>query len=196
MWRWLRPTQRRQTFLLEEAPEQFVAEATCFVETVAGTNHSAATVNVTATGCLVVEFMSDRGSPGSTAWTPPAGYTLRDTQVGTGGGGATLGAADSTTPVTPSGTAGGGTWAGTLSTANALGITVALLPQGLNAPTGLTATPISSSEIDLDWDDSSGATGYDVERNGVVVASPTTSSRADTGLSPSTSYTYRVRSTN
>lgn len=173
-----------------------VHASSSFVETVAGTSHAASTVNVTATGCWIAEFMADRGSPGSTGWTPPAGYSLRDTQVGTGGGGATLGLADSNAAVTPSGTAGGGTWAGTLSTANALGISAALLPAGLSAPTGLAATPVSSSEIDLDWNDSLGATGYDVERNGVIVASPVPSAFADTGLSPSTSYTYRVRSTN
>lgn len=173
-----------------------VGVSASFVETTAGTTHSAATVNLTPSNCWIVEFIADRGSPGSTGWTQPSGYSLRDTQVGTGGGGATLGLADSNATVTPSGTAGGGTWTGTLSTANALGFTVAIQPQGLSAPTGLTATPISSSRIDLDWDDSAGATGYDVERDGSIIASPTSSAYSDTGLSPSTLYTYRVRSTN
>jgi hypothetical protein len=122
-------------------------------------------------------------------------YTQRDIQVGTGGGAMTVAAADSNGTVAISTTAGGGTWTGTLSTANAILWTVALLPLSTGAPTGLTATPITSSRIDLDWNDTVGATGYDVERNGVIVASPVTSAYSDTGLSPSTLYSYRVRST-
>lgn len=166
-----------------------------FVETTAGTTHAAPTVNVTATGCWIVEFATDRGSPGSTSLTQPATYSLRDTQVGTGGGSETVAGADSNATVSVSTTAGGGTWTGTLSTANAILWTVAILPLQSGAPTGLTATPITSSRIDLAWNVSSGATGYDVERNSVIVASPTTNSYSDTGLTPSTLYSYRVRST-
>jgi hypothetical protein len=165
-----------------------------FVETTAGTTHAAPTVNVTLSGCWIVEFCEDRGSPGSTTMTHGT-YTQRDIQVGTGGGAMTVAAADSNGTVAVSTTAGGGTWTGTLSTANAILWTVALLPLSTGAPTGLTATPITSSRIDLDWNDTSGATGYDVERNGVIVASPVTSAYSDTGLTPSTLYSYRVRST-
>lgn len=165
-----------------------------FVETTAGTTHAAPTVNVTQAGCWIVEFAEDRGSPGSTGLTHGT-YTLRDTQVGTGGGSMTVAVADSNAAVAVSTTAGGGTWTGTLSTANSILWTVALLPLSTGAPTGLTATPITSSRIDLDWNPTSGATGYDVERNGVIVASPATDAYSDTGLSPSTAYTYRVRST-
>jgi len=165
-----------------------------FVETTAGTTHAAPTVNVTTSGCWIVEFAEDRGSPGSTTLTHGT-YTQRDTQVGTGGGAMTVAVADSNGTVAISTTAGGGTWTGTLSTANAILWTVALLPLSTGAPTGLTATPITSSRIDLDWNDTAGATGYDVERNSVIVASPTSSSYSDTGLSPSTLYSYRVRST-
>jgi chitinase len=39
-----------------------------------------------------------------------------------------------------------------------------------------------------------GASGYDIERNGAVVASDVVgTSYSDTGLSPSTTYTYRAR---
>lgn len=167
-----------------------------FVETSAGTSHAAPTVNVTLSDCWIVEFASDRGSPGSTAWTKPAALTARDTQVGTSGGAITASAADSNGTVSPSGTAGGGTWAGTLSTANAVLWTVALIPASLSsAPTGLAATPVSSTEIDLTWDATSGATGYDVHRDGVSVATPATNSYNDTGLSPDTTYSYQVAAT-
>jgi hypothetical protein len=65
---------------------------------------------------------------------------------------------------------------------------------GLPAPTNLNAVTVSSSAINLTWDTVSGATGYDIERNGVVtVTNHSTNSYSDTGLSPSTLYTYRVR---
>jgi hypothetical protein len=164
-----------------------------FVETTAGTTHAAPTVNVATANCWIVEFAEDRGSPGSTGLTHGT-YTLRDTQVGTGGGAMTVAVADSNTTVAVSTTAGGGTWTGTLSTANAILWTVALLPLATGAPTGLTATPITSSRIDLAWNAVSGAVTYDVERNGVIVASPATNAYSDTGLLPSTLYSYRVRS--
>jgi len=164
------------------------------VETTAGTTHAAPTVNVTTSGCWIVEFAEDRGSPGSTTLTHGT-YTQRDIQVGTGGGSMTVAAADSNSTVSISTTAGGGTWTGTLSTANAILWTVALLPTATSgAPTGLTATPVSSSQINVAWNAVSGATGYDVERNSVIVASPATNSYSDTGLVPNTSYSYRVRS--
>lgn len=65
---------------------------------------------------------------------------------------------------------------------------------GLTAPTGLAATPVSASQIDLSWNSVSGATGYDVERDSVIVATNVaTTSYNDTGLTAATLYTYRVR---
>jgi hypothetical protein len=61
-------------------------------------------------------------------------------------------------------------------------------------PTNLTATPISSTQINLNWDDMSGATGYDIERDGaIIVYDHPVSSYSDTGRTPSTEYDYRVR---
>jgi hypothetical protein len=61
-------------------------------------------------------------------------------------------------------------------------------------PQNLTATAVSSSQIDLEWDDVPGADGYQVERDSVIVNYyVTVSNWSDTGLSPSTLYTYRVR---
>jgi fibronectin type 3 domain-containing protein len=71
------------------------------------------------------------------------------------------------------------------------------------APTGLAATPVSPTQVDLAWTastDNVGVTGYRVERcqgagctNYAEIATPTTTSYSDTGRLPSTTYRYRVR---
>jgi len=73
------------------------------------------------------------------------------------------------------------------------------------APGGLTATAASTRQINLSWTastDNVGVTGYKVERcsgaacsNFAQVATPTTTTFNDTGLTASTSYSYRVRAT-
>jgi fibronectin type III domain protein len=73
------------------------------------------------------------------------------------------------------------------------------------APTGLTATPGSNSTINLAWTastDDVGVTGYRVERcqgagcsNFTQVGTSTAPSYGDSGLTASTSYSYRVRAT-
>jgi len=62
------------------------------------------------------------------------------------------------------------------------------------APTNLVAATIDDDSISLSWDAYSGATGYDIERDSVVIVTnhPTTS-YTDMGLDPGTSYDYRVR---
>lgn len=65
---------------------------------------------------------------------------------------------------------------------------------GWGAPQNLIATAVSASEIDLVWDEVTGASGYDVERDGVVIAQDVPDTTySDTGLGSSTIYTYRVR---
>ena len=71
------------------------------------------------------------------------------------------------------------------------------------APTGLAATAISGTRIDLNWTaatDNVGVTGYRVERcqgagcgDFAEVAQPTGTSYSDTGLSAGITYRYRVR---
>ena len=71
------------------------------------------------------------------------------------------------------------------------------------APTNLVATAASSTEINLSWagsTDNVAVTGYLVERcqgtgcsNFTQIATPSGTSIDDTGLTPSTSYSYRVR---
>jgi len=65
-----------------------------------------------------------------------------------------------------------------------------------SAPTGLTATAASSSQINLSWiasTDNVGVTGYDVYRNGTFLKNVTGTSTTDIGLTPSTTYSYYVK---
>jgi hypothetical protein len=73
-----------------------------------------------------------------------------------------------------------------------------------SVPNGLTATAISSTQINLSWTastDNVSVTGYQVERctpsvctpAPPAIASPATNSYSSTGLASSTGYSYRVR---
>ncbi|HAT03628.1 MAG TPA: hypothetical protein DCS29_02505 [Candidatus Magasanikbacteria bacterium] len=71
------------------------------------------------------------------------------------------------------------------------------------APTGLTATPSTTTQIDLAWDNVGGATSYILYRDTDSGFSATTTvtttaltSYSDTGLSASTQYYYKVAATN
>ena len=84
-------------------------------------------------------------------------------------------------------------------------ISVAASVQAPVAPSGLAATAVSSSAIDLAWaDNASNETGYTVERSPdgaawtvVTSALPAAAtSYRDAGLSASTAYSYRVKATN
>jgi len=70
-----------------------------------------------------------------------------------------------------------------------------------SAPSGLTATPSSSSQINLDWNNNTEADlfGYNIYRSstsggpyGLIYGGVTTSAYADTGLSALTTYYYVV----
>ena len=74
------------------------------------------------------------------------------------------------------------------------------------APTGLTATAVSSSQVALSWTDASiNETGFKIERctgagctdfMQIATVGAGMTNYANTGLSASTSYSYRVRATN
>jgi fibronectin type 3 domain-containing protein len=62
-------------------------------------------------------------------------------------------------------------------------------------PTNLTATPASSSSVNLSWTastDAVGVTGYQISRGGTLITTVTTTSYSDTGLTASTAYNYSV----
>lgn len=60
--------------------------------------------------------------------------------------------------------------------------------------TGLTATAVSTSQIDLAWDANSESdlSHYNIYRDGVKIDQTTTTSYSDTGLAEGTTYTYEV----
>jgi chitodextrinase len=65
-----------------------------------------------------------------------------------------------------------------------------------SAPSGLTAVTAGSDRINLAWSastDDIGVAGYELWRDNALVTTVTTTSYADTGLAPSTSYTYAVK---
>ena len=67
--------------------------------------------------------------------------------------------------------------------------------QAPTVPAGLTATAASSSQINLNWNASSdnvGVTGYRIYRGGTQIATSTTTSYSNTGLTASTAYSFTV----
>jgi titin len=76
-----------------------------------------------------------------------------------------------------------------------------LAPLPPSAPSGLTATTISSSQINLSWSDNSNdETSFKIERstNGInftqiAVTASNATAFSDSGLAPATTYYYRVR---
>jgi hypothetical protein len=80
----------------------------------------------------------------------------------------------------------------------------AALPPPPTAPTNLTATAVGSSQINLSWTNTSPSqTGVKIERSvdnatftQITVAGATAVSYSNTGLNASTTYFYRVRTTN
>lgn len=62
-------------------------------------------------------------------------------------------------------------------------------------PTGLTAIPVATTQIDLSWSSSTDnflLSGYQVFRDDVQIATTTVTNYSDVGLTPSTTYTYYV----
>ncbi len=67
--------------------------------------------------------------------------------------------------------------------------------QAPTAPTNLSATPVSSSQINLTWTASSdniGVAGYYIFRDNLQMASTASTSYSDKNLTPSTTYSYYV----
>jgi hypothetical protein len=63
--------------------------------------------------------------------------------------------------------------------------------------TGLTATSVSASAINLSWNPDTGASSYTIERNGTTILTGYSSTTySDTGLLASTAYSYNVAGVN
>ena len=81
------------------------------------------------------------------------------------------------------------------TTSNGVNFTVSTDTTAPSVPTGLTASAPCVSQVSLNWTastDNVGVTGYDVYRNGTKIATSTTTTFQDSGLSASTKYTYTV----
>ncbi|MCK4644614.1 MAG: S8 family serine peptidase [Candidatus Aminicenantes bacterium] len=64
-----------------------------------------------------------------------------------------------------------------------------------STPTDLSTTPVSGSQVDLTWTESTdnvGVTGYNIYRDGVQVGTAETTGYSDTALQPNTTYSYYV----
>jgi len=93
--------------------------------------------------------------------------------------------------------------AGASTTSGTVGITVSSEPPtdttAPSVPTGLASPSQTANSVNLSWNAStdnaggSGVAGYDVYRNGSLIASPTTTSYTNAGLAANTTYNYRVR---
>lgn len=147
--------------------------------------------------------------------TGPGGVTYRGNVFG-GGWSQTGGIADTVNNVENVyvQSAAAGTWTAQVSGANvpngpqpfAIVVRGAAAPTPPAAPAGLTATAASSSQINLAWTDGSGnETGFKIERcqgagcSGfaqIATVGANATSYSDTGLTASTSYSYRVRAYN
>jgi len=164
--------------------------------TPSSTTHDAPTITNSNSAGWAVYAGGARGTASPVSWTPPIGMTERlDTDLAvanTSNVWATW--ADSAGTVATGSATYSGTTSGATPTATAWAAFINPQPV-FGPPTGLTANPVSSTEIDLSWDAAYTATGYDVERDGVLVATNVaTTSYSDTSLTPNTLYSYRVRS--
>ncbi|MCL6666962.1 chitinase [Streptomyces panaciradicis] len=65
-----------------------------------------------------------------------------------------------------------------------------------SAPAGLAVSGTTSSSVSLAWNTVSGATGYNVYRDGTKVTAVTGTSATVTGLAAATSYSFQVTATN
>ena len=139
------------------------------------------TLSATATdyvSVVKVEFFRDNGVLLGTVTTPPYGVTFDTTTVDDGSHCFYATAYDPNNNVASSST-------------NCL--IVDNLPP--TAPTGLTATAVSTNQINLNWSpstDAAGVTGYQVIRGGSSFANVTTNYYSDSDLATATEYCYTV----
>ncbi len=148
------------------------------------------TVNVTA---------KDPYGNVATGYAGTIGFSSTDPSAILPSGSVTLNAGTGTFPITFEST---GVQSVTVSGAGGLSATLSGITVKAPAPTNLAAAVVSSSEIDLSWTASAGATGYTVQSslNGTTWTTVGTTATGvtsfkDTGLSSGTTYEFRVQAT-
>ena len=105
-----------------------VAAHAMALDTTAQTSHTTPTVTVTGSGAWVLSYWADKSSS-TTAWTAPAGQTVRGTTIGTGTGRVTSLLTDGNGPA-PAGTAGGLSASTDVAGTKATMSTIVLAPAG------------------------------------------------------------------
>jgi len=178
----------------------------------AGATTGNVVVTVGGAASNAVTFTVPVPAPSITSLNPTTGLvgasvTISGTNFGTTQGSSTVKfngttatptswSATSITAAVPSGAATGNvvvTVGGTAS--NGVSFTVQADTVPPTVPTGLSATAVSSSQINLSWTastDNVGVTGYNVYRGGVKIGTAPSTSFQDGGLNASTNYTYNV----
>ncbi len=157
-------------------------------------------LSTTAADAAIVGFF---GTATNASITPPTGMTEEGEVANSGKQKAALESADLLQPLI--GSTGVRTATASAAAVN-IGQLVALRPANVPAPadteapsqpTGLTATAVSSTRIDLTWTastDNVGVDHYEITRSGTgVVGTTTTPQFSNTGLTGGTTYTYTVK---
>jgi hypothetical protein len=187
------PTNLIAQAVLPQPPTNLIAQAV-----------SSSQINLSWTApsdLLISGYKIESSTDGGSTWSPPVNTGSTATTYSDSGLKPSTPYTYRVSTINPVGTSSPST------TASAT--TFSVVSSSPTPPTGLTATAVSSSQINLSWNaptDNGGSpiTGYMIERStdGGSSWSPpvntgsTATSYFDTGLSPSTAYTYRVSAIN
>jgi fibronectin type 3 domain-containing protein len=164
------------------------------------TTFPAAPATLTATAVSSTQLNLTWGaSNGATSYTVKRSAT-------SGGAYTTLATGVTATSYSDTGLAAGATWYYVVSASNtgeSVDSTEASATTFAETPSGLAATVVSSSAIDLSWNATAGATGYDVKRStsaggpfDTISSGVTATAFSDSGLNAATTYHYVVAATN
>jgi fibronectin type 3 domain-containing protein len=164
------------------------------------TTFPAAPATLTATAVSSTQLNLTWGaSNGATSYTVKRSAT-------SGGAYTTLATGVTGTSYSDTGLNAGATWYYVVSASNtgeSVDSTEASATTFAETPSGLAATVVSSSAIDLSWNATAGATGYDVKRStsaggpfDTIASAVTATAFSDSGLNAATTYHYVVAATN
>jgi len=166
----------------------------------AATTFPAAPATLTATSVSSTQL--------NLAWGTSAGatsYTVKRSAT-SGGAYTTLATGVTATSYSDIGLTAGATWYYVVSASNtgeSVNSTEASATTLAETPSGLAATVVSSVAIDLTWNATAGATGYDVKRAtsssgpfDTIASGVTATAFSDSGLNAATTYHYVVAATN
>jgi parallel beta-helix repeat protein len=145
------------------------------------------------------DFHLQNGSPAIDAGVDTSGYGVINDYDGNSrprGAGYDIGAYEYLSAIPPSPYCGDGSCNGT-EACSSCPSDCGTCPDATSPliPTNLTVTAVSSTQINLSWaasTDNVGVNGYRIYRGGTQIATSTTNSYQNTGLSSSTTYTYTV----